>query len=289
MANKRICIQLDYDGPSPLTGTGPNDKRTTLINLARLIRSFNHGSQFRQANPSKLVYQQTLVQASATCTPSSVQAADHLDIGGTALTATQLRAKGTLTFASAIAGDTVVINGVTFTAVNGAVVLGEATFDIRTSDTAAAASLAAQVAAYADPRLSGVVGIKSAAAVATVYAKAIGTAGNGITLNTTGGTITKSGATLSGGAAAANNQFDYIGTNAETGADLKRAINASTTAAVKQTSATVTAAGVVTVTAKTPGVAGNAITFTSNNARLTVTGSGFLASGSAGAPTEWTF
>ncbi len=293
MANKRISVQIDFNGPSPfiIKSNGTFDKRTSLINLARLIRGVDHGSQFRPLGPTTVVVQQNLVQASATATPASVAAADTLSIGGTALTATQLRASGTLTFATAIAGDTVVINGVTFTAVNGAVVLGEATFDIRTSDTLAAASLAAQVAAYADSRLTGVIGIRSAAAVATVYAKALGTAGNAITLATTGGTITRSAATLANGAAPTNNQFDPTGTNVETGAEIVRAIRASTSTAIKAVTATASATtGVVTVTAKAPGVSGNAVTFTSSNGtRLAVTGSGFLASGSAGAPTEWKF
>jgi hypothetical protein len=43
----------------------------------------------------------------------------------------------------------------------------------------------------------------------------------------------------------------------------------------------------VTITAKVAGPAGNAITLTSVGGTITVTGSGFLAGGSAGEPVQW--
>jgi len=293
MANRRICIQIDFQGPNPLriNSNGSSDKRTSLLNLARLLRGADTGAQFRKATvPTTVVVQASVVQASATATCAGVQAADTVSIGGTALTATQLRASDTVTFASATAADTITVNGVVFTAVNGAVTPGQATFDVSGTDTQDAASFVSQLAAYRDPRIDGLIEAKSSAAVATVYAKNIGTAGNNLTLaSSTGVRLAVATANLANGANPANNQFDYIGTNNETAADLARAINASTSANIKQTTASA-ASAVVTVTAKPPGVAGNAITFTSSNgARLAVTGSGFLASGSAGAPTQWTF
>ena len=297
MSNTRINLTLDFDGPNPLVSpsrTSSNWRRLSLRNIAKLMWGIMHGSQFRTSgNSPKVTVQSSVVQAHATATPAAVQAADTVSIGGTALTATQGRASATCTTSSVQAGDTVTLNGVVFTAVNGAVVLGAATFDCSGSNTACATSIAAQVNAYASSKLSGLVAAKSASAVVTFYAVNVGTSGNGITLTSSSNTtlaVTGSGF-LANGAALTNNQFDYIGTDITTGTDLARAINASTTAAVNQTTAMVAAStGVVTVTALPPGVAGNAITFTSSsNTRLAVTGSGFLASGSAGAPVQWSF
>lgn len=300
MANRRICIQLDFNGPNPLiiNSNGTFDKRTSLVNLARLIRGIDQGAQFRGASnptrpsgPPSVIVQQSVVNATGTVTAAAVAAADTVSAAGTAMTATQLRASGTATAATVLAGTTLTINGVVFTGVAGAVVLGEATFSVDTSDTAVATSIAAQVNAYASSgKIAGVIKAKSAAAVVTLYAAAIGTAGNGYTLASSDGTtLAVSAATLANGAAAANNQFDYIGTNTETAADLVRAIGVSTSAAWKALTAT-SALGVVTVRSKAPGVAGNAVLWVSSNGtRLAVSGSGTLTSGSAGAPTQWTF
>lgn len=288
MAAKIIDVQLKISGglPQPVV-TG--DRRLTLLNLCETIRGMNHGGLYSQGD-SYLQVQTDVVAASATATCAAVVANDTVTIAGTALTATQRRATGTLTCVSAIAGNTVTINGVTFTGAAGAVVLGQATFSIDTGNTETATSLAAQVNGYASPLLSGILVARSATNVVTIYAATQGTAGNAITLATTGGTITRSAATLENGAAIANNTFDFAGSNALTGDALAAAINASTTAAVQQVTASSNGAGVVTVTSKMGGVAGNTITFVSSNGtRLAVTGSGFLASGAASAVTRWTF
>lgn len=291
MADQILDIQIKFSGgvKSPLV-TG--DRRLTLMNLAKLIYGLNHGSQLSQG-ANYLQVQPTIVAASATATPAAVASADTLSIAGQALTATQKRATGYVTCATAIAGNTFVLNGVTFTGAAGAVVLGEATFSIDTSDAATCTSIIAQVNAYVDPRLSGIVAARATVgntARPTFYAITQGTGGNGITLVGTASTLVASAATLTGGAAIANNAFDWAGTNATTGAALAAAINASTTTAVKQVTATADATtGVVTVTSKVGGLAGNTLTFTSNDGtRLAVTGSGFLATGSAGVVTRWT-
>lgn len=111
-----------------------------------------------------------------------------------ATTIVDCRATGTLTFASAVAGDTFTIAGRTYTlkaagtanALNREINLGA-------SDTATAAAVAAYVNQW-DPRVI----CSPALGVVTVTAFAEGTGGNAFTL--VGGTrITASGATLSGG------------------------------------------------------------------------------------------
>jgi hypothetical protein len=288
MTDKYIGIQLKYSGgiPNPIIASAANAgaKRWTLQNVVKLIWGAMHGSL--SGGNAYIMVQDTLVAASATATCASVVNGNTVTIAGTALTAAQRRATGTLTCATAIAGDTVVINGVTFTGVSGAAVPGEATFSVDTGDAETATSIAAQVNAYASPLISGVLAAKSAAAVVTIYAVTQGTAGNAITLATTGGTITRSAATLANGAALTNNTFDFAGTNDTTAAALAYAINNSTTAAIKRVTATA-ASNVVTITAKVAGPAGNAITLTSVGGTITVTGSGFLASGTAGEPVQW--
>jgi hypothetical protein len=294
MADKYIGIQLRFSGavPNPIISSASNrgTKRLTLMNLVKLIWGLVHGGVYKLQGGSTVMVQDTLVQASATATPAAVALNDTLSIAGTALTATQGRATGTVTFASAQAADTITANGVVFTAVSGAVTPGEATFDGSGTDTQAAASFAAQLNAYVDNALVGLMAARSAAAVATLYAANIGTSGNALTLATSNNTrLAKSGTTLANGAALTNNQFDFAGSNVTTGASIADAINNSTTAAVQRATASAnTSTGVVTVTAKVAGPAGNAITFTSSNGtRLAVTGSGFLASGTAGEPVYW--
>lgn len=290
MANQIFSIQLSIPGgvKSPVF-TG--DKRRTVVALSQLMRGgLIGGEAFSLAHSGAyLQVQGSMVAASATATCASVILNDHVDIGGTAVTAKQGRATGTATCATVLAGTTLTVNGVEFTGVAGAAVLGEATFSVDTSDTACASSIVVQVNAYASPALGGVVKAKSAIGVVTFYAVTPGTAGNSISLASSDGTtLAVSGAVLANGAALTNNQFDFAGTDATTADALAAAINASTTAAVKTTTAVSDGVSVVTVTAKAAGTGGNAITFTSNNgSRLAVTGSGFLASGSEGAVTRW--
>jgi hypothetical protein len=289
MANKRLCIQLDFQGPSPLIikSNGTFDKRTSLLNLARLIRGINMGAVIRPTRASALVVQSSIVQATGTLTPAAVAVNDTATIGGTALTAKQLRASGTATMASVLAADTVTVNGSVFTAVTGAA--GANQFD-RTpgTDTTTATNLAAAVNNSVDPKIKGVIKAKSAAAVVTFYFLQRGTVGNATTLaSSNGGRLAVSGATFAGGAATAANQFDQVGSDAETGADLARAGNASVSANIAQCTYTAASNGVVTVTSKQPGLAGNTITLV-GGARITASAA-TLTGGSAGAPTQWSF
>lgn len=288
MAQTILTLQLAFSGKSPIAA---GDKRLTELNIRSLLYALGHGSRYREpATSPYLQYQTGVVQATGTITCATVVGTNTASIGGQALTATQRRATGTLTAATAIVGNTCVINGVTFTGVAGAVVLGEATFSVDTGNTETATSLAAQINAYVDYRLSGIVAAKSAAAVVTLYAVNEGTSGNAITLVGTAVTLAASAATLANGAAGSNNTFDFAGTNATTAASLAAAINASTTAAVKQVTATVGGAGnaVVTVTSKVGGLTGNGIALASSGATLAVSAA-TLTSGAADAPLRFDF
>lgn len=290
MANKRVCIQLDFYGVSPLVinSNGTFDKRRSLVNLARLIRGVDQGAVHRPNRASAVTVQNSIVQATQTFTPAAVQVNDVATIGGTSLTAKQLRASNTLTAVGVLANDTTIINGATFTAVTGAP--ANATQFDRTpgTDTTTAANLVAAINSSVDPRIKGVVKAKNAAGVVTVYFLQRGTVGNATTLVGTAVRLAASGATLANGAATAANQFDQVGSDAETGADLARAINASASANIAQVSAVAAGSGVVTITAKQPGLAGNTITTVGTAVRLAA-GAATMAGGTAGAPTVWTF
>lgn len=114
----------------------------------------------------------------------------------------EVRASGTLTLASVVATDTVTINGVTFTAVASGATGNQ--FNVGVSDTATATNLAAAINASVTSLVSGYVTASSSAAVVTVTSAFYGLAGNMTTLASAGGTITVSGARLTGGAADAS-------------------------------------------------------------------------------------
>jgi len=172
--------------------------------------------------------------ARATVTAASVAGADTVTPNGQALTATQHRATGTVTCASVAAADTFTLNGVVYTAVNGAPA-SNVQFDMSGSDTADATSLvnAINSATPAQVGVYGLIKARSAAGVVTLYAVTGGTAANAYTLaSSNGGRLAVSGATMASGAAVANNQFDYLGTDITTARALTDCINNSTTAAI---------------------------------------------------------
>ncbi len=109
------------------------------------------------------------------------------------------RASGTITLATAVAGNTVTVNGLTYTGVVG-VPANYTQFSVDTSNTAAAASLAAAINAR-ESNLDYAVIASAALAVVTLVAVADGVAGNAITLTKVGTPITVSGATLANGTA----------------------------------------------------------------------------------------
>lgn len=115
-----------------------------------------------------------------------------------------VQALATLTCVSVIATDTVVINGVTFTARNSAPAANE--FVRATSNTTTATNLAAAINASVTALVAGYVTATSALGVVTVTSAFYGLAGNQTTLTTTGGTITASTAALISGAVDATAQ-----------------------------------------------------------------------------------
>ncbi|HEU4525504.1 MAG TPA: hypothetical protein VFR62_10815 [Gemmatimonadales bacterium] len=211
------------------------------------------------------------ILATAVVTAAAVQAADTITINGTDLTATQSHATGTLTLSSCAVGATAVVNGVTFTAVASGED-GLTTFSQAGTDTQDAASLVTAI--NANPSLAGVVTATNAAGVVTVRAVAAGTGGNAITLVVTGSGLSRSGATLANGAAVANNQFCFTGSNTQVAADIVRAIGASSTALISSHVTARNTAAAVTITAIHPGLTGNMNTIaTSDGTRLAITGS----------------
>jgi phage tail sheath gpL-like len=104
--------------------------------------------------------------------------------------------KGTVTFASAVAAETVTVGATVFTAKSGSATPGNPEFSIDTSDAAAAASFAAQVKAHA---VAGkLVRASSLAGVATLYAIQGGPVTIALAKSAAGSHITVSGASLSG-------------------------------------------------------------------------------------------
>lgn len=195
---------------------------------------------------------------------------------------TAVAATATITLASVAANTVLLINGVPFTATNGAATAGNNEFDISGgTDTLDATALAAAINASTTTGIAGVVTATSAAEVVTVTAVRSGRGGNAITIENLGvvatGTATAASVdatdaiTLNGQAitavasGAANNQFNVGATDAATAANLAAAINASTTAIVNKHVRAVSRAAVVHIFAKYGGIHGNAITLTTND------------------------
>lgn len=213
------------------------------------------------------------IGASATATVATAIATDTLLVNGQQLLGIVQRATQTLTCVTCIAGDTAVVNGVTFTCRASVADAGKdfLTKAAATDDTGTAVSLAAAINASVDPLILGLITATSALGVVTVRAVAAGTTANAYTTTTTGGTITAGDTTMLGGIAVANNEFDTSpgSTDTQVAADIVRAINATTTALIYDHVRATSAAAVVTVRAKAPGTIGNAIGLSSTGGTIT--------------------
>lgn len=200
----------------------------------------------------------------------------------------------TITLASMAAGTVLLINGVPFTSKGSAAISGNNEFDISGgTDTLDAAALAAAINASTSAGVVGAVTATSANAVVTLTAPpgagvitvenlgvvATGTAtcasvdaADAISIN--GQAITAHATT------AANNQFVVGATNAATATNLAAAINGSTTAIVSKHVRALARSAVVHIFARYGGIAGNAITLTTNDGTdLAVSGTGQLTGG----------
>lgn len=220
---------------------------------------------------------------SITCVSANIDASDTVTINGTNLTATQHHATGTVTIviANTDINDTVTIAGEEFVAKAGESV-GDGQFDISGDATAAATSLVACIEGNAT--VSALLTASSALGVVTLRAIDAGTGGNAITLvsSDADGLAVSGAGTLTNGAAVANNQFDYVGTNAQTATALAAAINASTTALISGLVTATASSNVVTVTANQQGRCGNAYTIASSDADGLVVAPGARLTGGTG-------
>ncbi len=146
-------------------------------------------------------------------------------------------------------------------------------FDFSGTNTQCAVSLAAAINASPDPLIRGVVTAHTRAAVTHIRAVATGTGGNSIALTSSDAQLAVSAATLENGAALANAQFDFSGSDTETATALAAAINAHTTAGIPGVVYATSAAAVVTVKAAAKGRIGNAITLASSGSTVGVSAS----------------
>lgn len=119
-------------------------------------------------------------------------------------------ATGTVTAATVLAGDTVTINGVVFTATGS--VAPANYFNIGASNTTCAAALATSINASTSALIQGMVTASSALAVCTITALPAGKVGNAYTLASSGATLAVSGSRLTGGAGGlgtSTTSYDY--------------------------------------------------------------------------------
>lgn len=241
------------------------------------------------------------VQAEGTATLDGVTGAVRARATAT-LTGVQAlaAASGTFTLLNVVATETCTINGVTFIG-RAAAPLLDKEFLIGATDEDTATNLATAINLTADAGIDGIVTATAAGTVVTIAAVTAGAAGNNIALAVGQASITRSGATLTGGSdadtitvngvvftavsgAPAANQFQVNADNNVVATNLRNAINASVSAGVAGVINATSALKVVTIAAVTPGTAGNALTLTESSGGPIVLapGTGVLAGGIAG-------
>ncbi len=158
-------------------------------------------------------------------------------------------------------------------------------FDISGTDAQTCASLLEAI--QANTTLMTYFTAKASSTVVTVRAITAGTAANSYTLTSSDAQLAVSGSgTFTGGAAVANNQFDFGGTDTETATALALAINSTTTDIVELAVSATSSSAVVTVTAEQGGVGGNDVTLASSDSGRLLTSGARLTGGTE---TTYTF
>lgn len=266
------------DGETPVVSDGDR----SFTNLRNWFHKRLGGSN---TGTDTVVARTGAVQASAIVTAAAVQAGDTVTINGQALTATTHTARGTATCVSVAENDALTVAGVTFTVKDAP----STALEVATGGTDTLMAAAFATAINANATTAALVKATNAAGVVHIKALATGTGGNSIALSDTGTTITVT-ANLSGGAAVANNQFDFHAQfNNDTATALAAAINASTTDIVNKHVTAAASSAAVTLTATIPGHAGNAVTIASVGARLAITGSLSRLAGGTATITTFTY
>lgn len=222
-------------------------------------------------------------------------------------TVSPTKATGTVTLASALvnvfatntaqlisvlAGETLIVNNLTYTAVAGSKGGDNTKFSIDTSDTAAALDLADSITNDTRSGTSGDQTATSSTDTVTITTDVLGVAGNAITLAETGGNFTLGGATFSGGVDADtvlfdgklytavdqtkinDTEFDVSGSNNAAATDLADSIDDDVRTGTSGLAVTATATtSVVTIVETLGGTTGNALLLSSSDGtRLAVSG-----------------
>lgn len=240
------------------------DEKASLERLSKLFKKFASGeSNSATAGTVTLKATTSSVFSTGTVTFSgAVSGADTVTINGTALTAGQKNATGTAAFSTIVAGNSVTLAGVTFTA--RASPSGVFEFALGASDTAAGAACAAAVSAY----FAGVTGIGNVS-FSTIVAD------NSVTLG--GYTFTAKASPDSSGL-----QFALGASDTTAAAALAAAVNAW--APLKATVKAASAAGVVTFTAVN-GTLGSDVALSKSGSPITASGTALFNSVTASAAT----
>lgn len=166
---------------------------TLVVNDKDGFSSTDRNDQLRKE--SKLQFLQNFISYLAKIGSGNAPAVCRLDISSAALVA----ATGNVTMASPVAGDTVSLNGVAFTAVTGSPAAQQ--FQVGTTDLRAATSLAAAVNASTDALVAAFFSASASTAVCQIAAKAPGILGNAFTIASSdnGRLAVAPGARLAGG------------------------------------------------------------------------------------------
>lgn len=273
----KVTVTLDVaEGTDPFSVNTTRSKRTKIRLFIKMLRALI-GAGIVSRLSTRPTLKVGTAQASCTATLVTPVTGNKVTINGKDCTAAQLHARAVATFTGApTAAQTFTVGVTAFVATAGAVVLGAATFSIDTSDTARAASLAAQINAH--PVAGLLVQATAALGVVSLRAVTAGTGGNAIALAETcsnvaltaagGGAL--AGAFLEGGAAASGDQWDYGDTDTQAATSLKNCINASTTALIANVVEATSALGVVTIKAAKKGLGGNTNAVAKTGAPITL-------------------